>query len=233
MPGPNTPSSARLLNLAVHELRTPASIVGGYLRMLLAGHAGPLTDKQHKMLTEAVRATDRLTALVAEMSEISNLDAGTLALPRQRVVIVPLLQEAAAGLGETSDGGARVEVRLAEGIEAGAIVLADSVRLRAAVVAVLTALAREQADAAPLVLAAGIEQAGDPPAIVVRIGEREALADPAGPPAPFDEWRGGVGLALPIARRVIEAAGGRIWSAPARASRPVVGIALPLATPDA
>ena len=30
----------------------------------------------------------------------------------------------------------------------------------------------------------------------------------------FDEWRGGVGLILPVARRIIEAHGGRIWGAP-------------------
>ena len=31
-------------------------------------------------------------------------------------------------------------------------------------------------------------------------------------PVPFDEKRGGLGLALPIARRVIERHGGRVWS---------------------
>jgi signal transduction histidine kinase len=31
-------------------------------------------------------------------------------------------------------------------------------------------------------------------------------------PAPFDEKRGGLGLALPLARRVIEGHSGRLWS---------------------
>jgi hypothetical protein len=31
-------------------------------------------------------------------------------------------------------------------------------------------------------------------------------------PGPFDEDRGGVGLALPLARRVIEGHGGRLWA---------------------
>jgi len=30
----------------------------------------------------------------------------------------------------------------------------------------------------------------------------------------FDEWRGGSGLSLPVARRILGGHGGRIWSAP-------------------
>ena len=45
-----------------------------------------------------------------------------------------------------------------------------------------------------------------------------------GTPPPFDEWRGGLGLALPVARRVIEALGGALWSAPGE--RPRAGSAL-------
>jgi len=46
--------------------------------------------------------------------------------------------------------------------------------------------------------------------------------------APFDEKRGGLGLALPIARRVIERHGGRIWSPPGDAARSVAIVSLPI-----
>jgi signal transduction histidine kinase len=42
----------------------------------------------------------------------------------------------------------------------------------------------------------------------------------------FDEWRGGSGLSLGVARRVIEAHGGRIWS-PAEDAKAGAVIALP------
>jgi hypothetical protein len=40
--------------------------------------------------------------------------------------------------------------------------------------------------------------------------------------APFDEWRGGTGLALPRARRIIDAHGGRLLSPPERKAAAVV-----------
>ena len=51
---------------------------------------------------------------------------------------------------------------------------------------------------------------------------------------PFDEHRGGVGLSLPIARRVVERAGGRVWSPTPdgdddRGLRSAVVVSIPLA----
>jgi signal transduction histidine kinase len=51
---------ARTLSLTVHELRTPVTVVSGYLRMLLKEQGGPLTEKQRKMLEEAERSCGRI-----------------------------------------------------------------------------------------------------------------------------------------------------------------------------
>src|SRR5262245_49815449 len=70
---------AQLISLAVHEFRTPASVVGGYLRMLERDTDPTLSERQRKMIEEAGRSCARIVALVAELSEISKLDAGTAA----------------------------------------------------------------------------------------------------------------------------------------------------------
>ena len=49
-----------------------------------------------------------------------------------------------------------------------------------------------------------------------------------GPDARFNEYPGGIGLGLPIARRVIEQAGGRIWSSAEGRQLGVVTVLLPL-----
>ena len=67
--------------------------------------------------------------------------------------------------------------------------------------------------------------------IVVRIGDDEtqrALGEEPRADAAFDEFRGGMGLALPLARRIIAAHGGTIWSAPA--ARPGAGAAVRIPT---
>jgi signal transduction histidine kinase len=46
----------------------------------------------------------------------------------------------------------------------------------------------------------------------------------------FDRWRGGTGLSVPIACRILEASGGRIWL-PSQASRAACALSLPLDVP--
>jgi len=48
---------------------------------------------------------------------------------------------------------------------------------------------------------------------IVVVAEADSVSDAYGRATqPFDEKRGGLGLALPLARRVIEDHGGRLWS---------------------
>src|SRR5687768_3635603 len=72
----------RAMSLAVHELRTPVTVVAGYLRMLLKEQGGPLTDIQRKMLEEADRSCGRINALVTEMSELGKLEGGMVEVAR-------------------------------------------------------------------------------------------------------------------------------------------------------
>ncbi len=230
MPKSTRPSGTRLLHLAVHELRTPASVVSGYLRMLLAGHAGPLNEKQQKMLAEADRSNRRLNDLIADLGTLTNLESGTLAPAQQHVALWALAREVAADVDEGRDRGVSFDVQ-ADGPEAD--VLADATRLRSALTTLLRALARERATPGTIIVACRVADAGGRPEAIVRIGEDAALPALDGPPGRFDEWRGGLGLGLPLARCVIEAAGGRLWAPRGRANRSAIAFAIPLATPSA
>src|SRR4051812_21282800 len=83
----------QLLSLAVHEFRTPAGVVSGYLRMLQRDTEHPLTSRQAKMVDEAEKSCARLVALVGQLSEISNLDAGMVRLAQQTLDLFALVRE--------------------------------------------------------------------------------------------------------------------------------------------
>src|SRR5687767_15060276 len=204
----------RALSLAVHELRTPVTVVAGYLRMLLREQAGPLNDKQKKMLEEADRSCGRLTAIVAEMSELGKLEGREVAMARQEFDVCGLAAELASGMHEGQDRGVTLEVRTSSPI----MVTGDRTRVAAALKALMHSALRERGEPGAIVVQCS-ELQGNPAWAVVAIGDESTLtplshaAQGAGAPPTFDEWRGGLGLALPVARRVIEAHGGALWSA--------------------
>ena len=207
---PEHDSLPRAMSLAAHELRTPLSVIAGYVRMLLREQGGPLSDKQRKMLEEAERSCGRMSVLVSEMSELGKLESGQLQIERRPLDLAALVVELASRMHEGRDRGVRLEVR---GADKPLPIVGDRARLEAAINALLYASLRERGEPG-VVVADCSATAGDEPAAVLAIGDETALRDlTQAPCAPFDEWgRGGLGLALPVARRVVEAHGGVLWS---------------------
>ncbi len=207
---PIDPRWAKILSLSVHEFRTPMTVVAGYIRMLLKDRAGPLSDQQRKLLEEAEKSCARLTALLVEVSDLSNLEGGTASFNRQAADLNRSLREAVEQQPPLPDREVGIELQLDDD---SAPIQGDPVRLTQALSSIIKSLRRELIGDDPLVVrqrrvASGYEiQIGDADTLAVldaESGEREL----------FDEWRGGSGLILPVARRIIEAHGGRIWGAP-------------------
>jgi signal transduction histidine kinase len=209
-------SYPKLISLAVHEFRTPASVVGGYLRMLQRD-SEPLSDRQRKMIDEAAKSCARLVELISELSDVSKLDSGLLPLGAQRFDLFRLVYEVADGVHEADDR----EVRLRPvGLSDGASINGDAARLRNAFHAVFRSVLREKVAACTVVVDCRIDnRRGSQSGVVVVTDEGNEQAAYDAPRAPFDEKRGGLGLALAIARRVVEAHGGNLWS-PAQAGQP-------------
>lgn len=204
----------KLLSLAVHEFRTPMTVVAGYIRMLLKERAGPVSDQQRKLLEEAEKSCARLSALVAEMSDLATIEAGTAPINRAPVNLHALLEEAIAALPALADPAVSVELQG----EATGNVPADASRLKAAFISVLAALRRELVTSNRLLVRPRIVDSGGARAIRIAIGDDEqieqiAAADPS-TLGRFDEWRGGSGLSLSIARRIIGQHGGVLLSPP-------------------
>jgi signal transduction histidine kinase len=226
----------RAMSLAVHELRTPVTVVAGYLRMLLREQAGPLSEKQRKMLEEADRSCSRLGALVAEMSDFGKLESGEVSLACQEFDLAALAVELASGLHDGVDRGVQLETGTP--IPAGMNeirVVGDRPRIAAAVKALMQSAVRERVEPGVLSVRCSVASPVDrkaPRWAVLAIGDDAVLPDleraALEPPDAFDEWRGGLGLALPVARRVIEKHGGAVWCASGPTARATAALRLPL-----
>jgi signal transduction histidine kinase len=196
--------------------------------MLLREQAGPLQDTQRRMLEEADRSCARIAALVSEMSELGRLEGSQLVVPSVTFDLSEVARELANNVQEGVDRGIRLEVRANDRLD----VTGDRARIASAVRALVHAVMRERADPGVVVLECSSYADGQNGWAVGVIGDAAAaamLTTSHDTPLPLDEWRGGTGLSIPIGRRVIEAHGGTVWSAPGGNPRAGAGFRLPLA----
>ncbi len=225
---PADPKWPRLLSLSVHEFRTPITVVAGYIRMLLKDRAGPLSDQQRRLLEEAEKSCSRLSTLVAEMSDLAGLEAGTSSLNVRPVDLPALLTDAITGLRAVPDREIHVELSCEE----ACAIQGDSSRLKTAFTSLLTALRRELVTSDTLYVRQSKRNNDGQPVTWVAFGDadlidRLASAEPSALDT-FDEWRGGCGLSLAIARRIISAHNGQVWS-PGLEARAGAVVVLPCA----
>src|SRR5690349_9598099 len=134
------PRWPKVLSLSVHEFRTPMTVVAGYIRMLLKDRAGPLNEQQRRLLEEAEKSCARLSALLAEVSELSNFEAGTAPLNKGHVDLRAILQTAVETLPPLPDREVPVTLDLAPGPMP---YQGDPARLTQGFSAIIAALRRE------------------------------------------------------------------------------------------
>lgn len=195
--------------------------------MLLKERAGPVSDQQRRLLEEAEKSCARLSALLGEVSELSALEGGTATFNRAAVDLNTVMTEAISTLPDLPERDVRVEF---DADASSVSVQGDATRLRSALSSIIAALRRELITSDRLCVHQRLRRNGTERIAWIAIADPdriEALASSAESGlTTFDEWRGGCGLSLPVARRIINAHGGTIWS-PVEESKAGAVISLP------
>jgi signal transduction histidine kinase len=73
-------AKTEFMSIASHELKIPMTSIKGYAKLLTLGTGGELTDNQRKFLDIISANVDRMDRLVADLLDVSRIEAGRLRL---------------------------------------------------------------------------------------------------------------------------------------------------------
>jgi signal transduction histidine kinase len=231
--------SARLENMrrdfvanASHQLRAPLTSIRGFLEALSDGTAAT-PERQARCVAVSLEQVGLLQRLVDQLLELSRLQAGKGVEQRQRLPLVEVAARACTHL-EPQAASRQVQLVVDDGSDAAPVDV-DVDRLLQTVHNMLDNAIRHS-----------------PVGGTVRVearrigGEVELAVIDQGPGLSGDEaeavWErfhsgqksgGSAGLGLAIAREIVLAHGGRVFSRPNPEGGAVFGFALPAASPDA
>jgi len=85
-------AKTEFMNIASHELRSPMTVIKGYLTMLEGGSLGTLSPKAQAVLPLLIAKADEVNAMIEQMLEAARLEEGHLTLRKRPDDIVALTE---------------------------------------------------------------------------------------------------------------------------------------------
>jgi two-component system sensor histidine kinase KdpD len=204
---------ARFLGALGHELRNPLNSVTGFSDMLLGGVDGELNLEQERSVRTIRASAERLLRLVSTVVDRAKLEAGTLRLQQQWVAPDELVSEAisfvrsrledTSVIGGVSEGLPRVFVDRHRTVHSLVSLAVLVVRSSGTDIVMRVAPPRRDQVGKGFVqfdlMATLKDSSADTLAVVERLEKPLSRSD-------------ALGLEVAVARSVIEAQGGRIWT---------------------
>ena len=203
-----------------HELRTPLASIEGYVKLILAGHCGPVAALQEEFLQTVDRNSRRLSSLVDDLLDVSRIESGTLALEREPVDLGAVVAECVQMIAPQAEAR-RMEIR--QRIQPDLpTVSGDFRRLGEVVTNYLSNAIKYGTEGTPIEVSVEREDAVELRLVVVRVRDYGIGIAPEEMPNLFRKFyrvdnsstrlAGGTGLGLAIAKHLVELHGGKVWA---------------------
>jgi PAS domain S-box-containing protein len=207
----------RFVSIASHELRTPIARVKGYAEMVLAAHSdGDLTDEMLvRSLKRIDNASDRLTALVRDLLDVSKISAGNLPMRLRTLDVTDLVREVVGRYQEQITGAGHL---LLEIVGSPGGISADADRIEQVLVNLLENALKYSPDGPELRVrvqakARGVLLEVQDHGIGLPLESAERIFEPFSRATNAEQHQiTGMGLGLYICRNIVEQHRGRIWA---------------------
>ena len=202
-----------LMGMVAHDLKAPLAAVQSYIKVILRGSTGPLTEKQEEWLNRSVKRIDDMLELISDIVDVSRLETGHIAPELTSISWKQVLDsciEVARGLVEPK--GIELVVDIESDLPE---IFASEVRLCQLINNLVSNSVRYTPSGAKICLRAYQDEDN----IVVYVEDEGSGIKPEILPNIFDDFfkgdsesREGTGLGLSICRRIVEMHHGRIWA---------------------
>ncbi len=91
-------AQSEFISLVSHEMRSPLTAVKGYMDLILSGDAGPVNAEQQEYLRIAHANVERLIALINDLLDLSQVEAGSIKLVPTPEPLAPLIDQVVRSL---------------------------------------------------------------------------------------------------------------------------------------
>jgi len=201
------------LGMVAHDLKSPIAAVQSYLKVMLRGSTGPLTEKQEAWIDRSIKRLDGMLELISDLVDISRLETGLIA-PELTTIS---WDEVIAGCVEVARGLAEPKgIEIVEDIQPGLPdIFASEVRLSQLINNLVSNSVRHTPGGGKIHIKAREEE----DRILVCVEDEGSGIKPEALPHIFEDFykgdpdsKEGTGLGLSICRRVVEMHHGEIWA---------------------
>ncbi len=223
-------------SMIAHDLRSPLSVIQGYVSLMSSGKTGEINEDQRGFLSTINNKITEITVLLNDFLDISKIDAGFANLNRSAMRLDKVIDE---GIVDLSLLAQNRGIEIAKNLHAPQIVIdGDSLRIKQILRNLLSNAIKYNVDDGWIKVSTEIQ--GDDVRVHVADGgigilpeEMEKLFMPYRRGSSLEHKVKGVGLGLVIVKKLVEAHGGTVEVASEYGHGSCFAFTLPLApTPD-
>jgi signal transduction histidine kinase/CheY-like chemotaxis protein len=204
---------SEFISTVSHELRTPLTSIGGYVKLLACGDAGPVTETQREFLFIVDTNVVRLTHLINDILDVEKMESGQVQLVREPQDLASILRECRDTFHVVAEQkGLELRYRVPERLNP---VMGDRTRLVQVFMNLLSNAVKYTTSGFVEISAEALDYA-----VLARVRDSGVGLAPEEQERIFQRFyrargglsstEGGTGLGLAIARGLVEAHGGKV-----------------------